>query len=101
MPTGEGNAGEQWKTTICVISKKATLHVQHTFSYISLPLFCLQRGGGGSTPLYKLYRYVPPQRVGVMARFGLKTGIHFAHFGLESSVVFDGATGLVYNLFIV
>ena len=40
MLRGEGNAGERWKTTISLISKKATLHVQHTFLYISLPLFC-------------------------------------------------------------
>ena len=33
--------------------------------------------GGGNTPLYKLYRYVPPQRVGFLSRFGLKTGIDF------------------------
>ena len=26
--------------------------------------------------------------------FGLKTGIHFAHFGLESAIVFDGTTGV-------
>ena len=35
--------GERWKkTTMGLISKKATLilHVQHTFLYISLPLFC-------------------------------------------------------------
>ena len=32
MLSGEGNAGEWWKTTMGVISKKkATLHVQHTF----------------------------------------------------------------------
>ena len=31
MLSGEGNAGERWKTTIRLISKKATLHVQHTF----------------------------------------------------------------------
>ena len=24
-----------------------------------------------------------------MRRFGLKTGIHFAHFGLESGIVFE------------
>ena len=36
-------------------------------------------GGGGVTPLYKPYRYVPPHRVGFLHRFGLKTGlIHFA-----------------------
>ena len=40
MLSGEGNAGERWETTIGLISKKATLHVQHTFLYISLPLFC-------------------------------------------------------------
>ena len=31
MLSGEGYAGERWKTTMCLISKKATLHVQHTF----------------------------------------------------------------------
>ena len=31
MLSGEGNAGERWKTTIGLIRKKATLHVQHTF----------------------------------------------------------------------
>ena len=30
MLSGEGNTGEQRKTTIGLISKKATLHVQHT-----------------------------------------------------------------------
>ena len=50
------------------------------------------RGGGGVTPWYKLYRYVPPHRVGFLRRFGLKTGIHFAHFGLESGMVFEGTT---------
>ena len=41
MLSGEGSAGERqrWKTTIGLISKKATLHVQHTL-YTSLPLFC-------------------------------------------------------------
>ena len=40
MLSGESNAGEGLKTTIGLISKKATLHVQHTFLYISLPWFC-------------------------------------------------------------
>ena len=39
MLSGEGNENGE-KTTICLISKTATLHVQHTFLYISLPLFC-------------------------------------------------------------
>jgi len=33
-------------------------------------------------PLYKVYRYVPPQRVWFLSRFGLKMGIDFEHFGL-------------------
>ena len=31
MLSGEDNAGERWKTTIGLINKKTTLHVQHTF----------------------------------------------------------------------
>ena len=31
----------------------------------------------GDTPLYKLYRYVLPLRVGFLRRFGLKTGMAF------------------------
>ena len=50
----------------------------------------------GGTPLYKLSRYVPPHREGFLRRFGLKTGILFAHFGLESGIVF-GETTRVYE----
>ena len=56
-------------------------------------------GGAGSTLLYKLYRYVPPHRAGFLHGFGLKTGIHFAHFGLESGTVFEGTTGLYERLY--
>ena len=49
------------------------------------------RGGGGGIPYISyLYRYVLPHRVEFLRRFGLKTGIHFAHFGMESGVVFEG-----------
>ena len=40
-------------------------------------------------PLYKPVRWVPLQRVWFLRRFGLKTGIGFAHFGLESGIVFE------------
>ena len=54
---------------------------------------------GAVSPLYKPYlRYVPPHRVGFLRRFGLTTGVHFAHFGLESGWVFEGTTG-VYEHF--
>ena len=40
MLSGEGNAGEWWKTTMGVISKKkATLHVQHTFFVLFFAVF--------------------------------------------------------------
>ena len=37
---------------------------------------------------------MPPHRVGFLRRLGVKTGIHFAHFGLESGMVLEGFTGL-------
>ena len=67
--------------------------------------FSTARGGAGrgrgekGTPLYKPYRYVPPQRVRFLCRFGLKTGIDFAHFDLESGVVFEGATGVYGRIY--
>ena len=39
--------------------------------------------GVGGTPLYKPYRYVPPQP---------HIPIHFVHFGLESGWAFEGTT---------
>ena len=56
--------------------------------------------GGEGTPLYKPYRYVPPHQVAFLRRFGLKNGIHFAHFGLESGVVLKETTECM-NEFIV
>ena len=35
-----------------------------------------------------------PDRVGFLRRFGLKTGMHFAHFCLESGMVFGVTTGV-------
>ena len=52
----------------------------------------------GGTPLCKRKGYVPPQRIGFflgfLALYGLKTGIYFAHSGLESGMVFEGTTGV-------
>ena len=42
-----------------------------------------RRGGGGGTPLYKPYGYMPPKGYG-LALFWSETGIDFALFGLES-----------------
>ena len=53
----------------------------------------------GVLPLYKPYRYVPPQRVGFLRRFDLKMGTDFAHFGLESGMVFKGTTGVYERIY--
>ena len=52
-------------------------------SQISLPY----SPGGGGTPPYEVYRYVPPQRVWFLSRFGLKTDIDFEHFGLKLGMI--------------
>ena len=66
----------------------------------------LQARSGNELPLslggysLMLYRYVPPHPVGFLHRFGLKTGIHFAHWGrLESGMVFEGTTGVYKRIY--
>ena len=54
---------------------------------ISVPLTSHLKTPMGATLLYKQYRYVPPQRVGFLGLFGLKTSTNFAYFGLESGMV--------------
>ena len=57
--------------------------------------------GGEGTPLYLLYRYVPPQRVWFLSRFSLKTGTAFDHYGLKSVIVFKETTrGLVFSTYL-
>ena len=55
--------------------------------------------GGWSSPLYKLYRYVPSHPVGFLRRFGLKTGIQFVHLGLESGMVFKRTMGVNQRIY--
>ena len=49
--------------------------------------------------MYVPDRYVPPHRVGFLRRFGLKKGIDFDHFGLESSMVFEGTTEVYERIY--
>ena len=42
---------------------------------------------------------MPPHRVGFLLLFGLKTGIDFAQFVLESGVVFEGTTGVYERIY--
>ena len=46
---------------------------------------------------YKLYRYVLPQRVWFLSRFGLKMGIDFDHCGLKSGMVYKVTTRAYYK----
>ena len=59
-------------------------------------LSILVPGEGGGTPLCNPYRYVPPRPI---ANFGLKTGIEFAHFGLESGLVFERTAGVYERIY--
>ena len=54
---------------------------------------------GECTHLYQQFRYVPPQRVWFLSRFGLKTGIDFDHYDLKSGMVFKRTTRAI-NVFV-
>jgi len=51
----------------------------------------------GGTPIYQVYRFVPPQSVWFLSRFGLKTGIDFEHFGLKLDMVIGGTFTKAYK----
>ena len=55
----------------------------------------LRDSRGGGTPLYKVYRYVPPQRVWCLSHFSLKTGIDFDNYSLKFGRFFGA--GNVYE----
>ena len=54
--------------------------------------------GGGEVLPYISYIGMRPHWVGFLCRFGLKTGMHFTDFDLQSGWVFEGTTG-VYEHF--
>ena len=59
------------------------------FNYLLEELHCVQYPGGG-TPLFEVYKYVPPHKVWFLSHFSLKTGIDFEHFGLKLGMVIEG-----------
>ena len=64
--------------------------------------FCIhysRGGGGGVHPYINHIGYVPLQRVRFLVLFGLKTGTHFSHFGLDSGMVFKGTTGAYESIY--
>ena len=68
----------------------------HLTGYISLG--ALGVGGGGVYSLIKSYKYVPPQRVRVLHLSSLKMRIHFAYFGLDSGMFFEGTTSVYEHI---
>ena len=54
---------------------------------------------GGVTLIYIGYNRCGYVRVGFLRRCGLKTGIHFAHLGVESRMVFEGTTGVCERIY--
>ena len=59
----------------------------------------LPGGGGGVTLIYIGYNRCGYVRVGFLRRCGLKKGIHFAHLGVESRMVFEGTTGVCERIY--
>ena len=59
----------------------------------------IQSPGAGVLPYVSHNGYVLPQRVGFLRRSGLKTGIDFAHFGLESGMVFQETTEVYERIY--
>ena len=58
MLSGDGEENSQ-KKLVGLISKKATLHVQHTFLYFSLPLFCATTSRNfQKLPIYTIYVFL-------------------------------------------
>ena len=64
------------------------------------PVWTFWQSSSRGTPSYKPYRPdVPPQRVGFRASLVIKRGVDFAHFGLESGLVYKGTTGAYESIF--
>ena len=77
-------------------TSEAVIHLSRQHSPRSAEFSPPPRGGN---PLYKPCKNVPSQRVWFLGLFGLKTGIHITHFGLESGMVFEGTTGAYEHIY--
>ena len=68
MLSGEGNAGERWKTAIGLISKKATLYVPHTF-FLLFFCRCFERLQRESSRNFLVTRFFGGNVVSVLVDF--------------------------------
>ena len=70
---------------------KEFVHVYYCESIVKNEETIVGNCGASVLPYMSLHgpvRYVRPQRVGFLSRFGYKKGIDLAHFGLKWSMVF-------------
>ena len=70
MLSGEGDAGERWKTTIGLISKKQLCTCSTLFLYISMPLFC-------TTTSWNLQKLFFMEEMSYVFSFTFFTAAHF------------------------
>ena len=89
----------RWKAGGAVLFILKFSNLEDGHSNIRSRCVPIQSPGGGVLPYVSHNRYVPPQRVGFLRRFGLKTGIDFAHFGLESGMVFEETIGVYERIY--
>ena len=82
-----------------MLGKKSKIVCNVVIGRVQSSILMISVGGGGEWYSSKPYRYVPPQRVGFLRSFSLKTGIDFAHFDLDSGVVFKGTTGVYERIY--
>ena len=82
------------KTQYCGQGVKA-LTTKNVLYFIYINHIKSSKNTPGSTPLCKSDTgFLQPQRVWFLRRFGLKTSIDFAHFGLELGMVFEETIGV-------
>ena len=55
--------------------------------------------GGGVLPYSSHIRMRRSKGLWFSGLFGLKTGVHFAHLGLESGMGFEGTTGVYERIY--
>ena len=90
--------GKIWATWKYTLSSAGAYSLRRRIPNAIRPLSqnCYNNSRPITLEIFEPYGYVPPQSVGFLRRFGMKMGIDFAHYGLESDVVYEGTT-VVYQ----
>ena len=84
----------QWRLLPFQLTRK---YVEYIFTAVLIQT-TKQLSIRGGTP-YMPHGYVPLQREWFLCRFGMKTGMEFAHFGLELGVVFEETTKVYERIY--